>query len=194
MTTPQSLTDIRIIAVSGRIASGATTLANQLARHLSWEHIEGGEIFWEVVRKRMGLSAKDTHKRPDSEDVLFDKKLKEILEKEKEIILEAKLAGFNAQGIKGVYKILVVCEDENGRDQTEVRIDRLVNREGISIAKAKEEIISREKSDIAKWRKLYGGGSPSWSYLNKQYYDLVINSFDHNKEESLKIVLTKLGL
>jgi len=193
MTVPQLNSDIRIIAISGRIASGSTTLAKQLAKQLAWKHIEGGEIFWEAVRKRLGLDAQETDKRPDSEDVLFDRKLKEIIEKDTNIVLETKLAGFNAQNVPGVFKVLVVCEDENGNDHTEIRIDRLVNREGISILKAKEEVVEREKNDLAKWRKLYANGDPSWSYLDKKYYDLVINTFDHNKEDALKLVLTELG-
>jgi len=189
---PKKLNGIRIIAVSGRIASGSTTLAKQLAKELEWKHIEGGEIFWEAVRDKMNLSAKDTHLRPDAEDVLFDEKLKRILKEEKNVVLETKLAGFNAQGMEGIYKILVVCEDEKEKDQTQVRIDRLVNRENLSISEAKEEIIEREENDLEKWRRLYAGGDTEWSYLNKDYYDLVINTFDHNKEEAFEKALSSL--
>lgn len=186
--------NIRIIAVSGRIASGSTTLAKQLAKHLGWKHIEGGEIFWEAVRSKMQLEAKDTDLRPDEEDVLFDKQLKKILEEDRNIVLETKLAGFNAQGMSGIYKILVICEDENGNDQTQIRIDRLVNREGISVEEAKEEVIEREKNDLDKWRRLYANGDPNWTYLTRDYYDLVINTFEHNKEDSLEIVLKALNV
>ena len=58
--TPQDLGDIRNITVSGRIASGSTTLAKNLADTLSWRHVEGGDIFWERVRSRLGLNPKDT--------------------------------------------------------------------------------------------------------------------------------------
>lgn len=191
---PKKLDGIRIIAISGRIASGSTTLAKQLARKLGWKHIEGGEIFWEAIRNKMNLSAKDTHLRPDEEDVLFDKKLKEILNNDENIVLETKLAGFNAQGLSGIYKILVVCEDSEGNDQTQIRIDRLVNRENLSISKAKEEVIQREENDLEKWQRLYGGGDKNWSYLKKDYYDLVINTFSHNKEEALKETLSALNL
>ena len=183
---------IRIITISGRIASGSTTLAKHLAQTIKWKHIEGGEIFWEAVRRKMGLDPKDTNLRPDEEDVLFDRQLEKMLKEDKQIVLETKLAGFNAQGIDGMYKILVVCEDNNGDDHVDIRIDRLVNREGISVADAKEEVLSREKNDLEKWRKLYANNDPNWVYFDKKYYDLVINSFDHNKEESLEITLDKL--
>lgn len=186
--------NIRIIAVSGRIASGSTTLAKKLALHLDWKHIEGGEIFWEAVRQRMQLDAKDTGLRPDEEDVLFDAQLKKIIAEDKNIILETKLAGFNAQDVKGVYKILVICEDEHGNDQTQIRIDRLVNREGITVDKAKLEVVEREKSDLDKWQRLYADGDTNWTYMNHDYYDLVINTFILNKEQSLQKVLEALNL
>lgn len=186
------LNKYRIITVSGRIASGSTTLSKQLAQQLGWKHIEGGEIFWEAVRQRMQLSPKDTNLRPDEEDVLFDKQLRKILEEDKNLVLETKLAGFNAQGIDGIFKILVICEDANGEDQTQIRIDRLVNRENVSVEKAKEEVLEREKNDIGKWQRLYANGDPNWNYLDRKYYDLVINTFQHNKTEALEETLNAL--
>lgn len=184
--------DIRIITVSGRIGAGSTTLAKGLAHHLGWKHMEGGEIFWEAIRSKMDIDTKDTHLRPDEEDQLFDDQLKKILSEQKGIVMETKLAGFNAQGISGVFKILVVCEDHSGQDQTQIRIDRLVNREGKHVDDAKKEVLEREKNDLEKWRHMYANDDPSWVYFNPEYYDLVVNTFDHNKEDSLKIVLETL--
>lgn len=190
---PVNLPNIRIITVSGRIASGSTTLGKKLAKVLGWRHVEGGEVFWEAVRTKMNLEEKDTDLRPDKEDEDFDNSLKKILTSGKNLILETKLAGFNAQNIPGVFKILVVCEDEDGNDQTEIRIDRLINREKISIERAKEEVMDREKNDLEKWRRMYAKGDQNWVYWDKKYYDLVINTYSHNQEESLKIALEKIG-
>lgn len=184
----------RIITVSGRIASGSTTLAKKLAQELGWRHIEGGEIFWEAVRKKMGLNPKETNLRPDEEDALFDAQLKTILKEDKDIVLETKLAGFNAQGVEGIYKMLVVCEDHEGIDKTDIRIDRLVNREALTLEDAKEEVLERETNDLEKWRKLYAGGDPNWVYYDPKYYDLVINTYSHNQEQTLQIALDALGI
>lgn len=184
--------DARIITISGRIGAGSTTLANGLSHHLGWKHIEGGEIFWEAIRNRMDVDTKDTHLRPDEEDALFDAQLKKILSENKNIVLESKLAGFNAQGIDGVFKILVVCEDRNGVDQTQMRIDRLVNREGKPMEDAKKEVLEREKNDLAKWRHMYADDDKDWVYFDPKYYDFVINTFEHSKEETQKIVLDEL--
>ncbi len=187
------LAGIRIITISGRIASGSTTLAHKLSNLLGWRHIEGGEIFWEAVRTKMGLNEKDTNLRPDKEDEDFDASLKKILTDGKNLVLETKLAAFNAQGVPGVFKIGVVCEDETGNDKTEIRIDRLINREKISLEEAKEEVMEREQNDLEKWRRLYANGDANWNYWDKKYYDLVINTYSHNQEESLKTALQKIG-
>jgi cytidylate kinase len=190
---PVALSGIRNITISGRIAAGSTSLANKLSEILNWKHIEGGDVFWEAVRKRMGVEPKDTGLRPDKEDEDFDASLKKLLREEKHVVLETKLAGFNAQGIEGVYRILVVCEDEKGQDQTQIRIDRLINREAQSVEQAKEEILVREKSDLAKWQKLYANNDPNWAYWDPKYYDLVVNTYSLNKEEALEFVLEKIG-
>ncbi|HSX08659.1 MAG TPA: cytidylate kinase family protein [Candidatus Saccharimonadales bacterium] len=194
MDKPVEISGIRIITVSGRIASGSTTLAKHLAKRLGWKHMEGGEIFWEAVRSKLGLNTKDTNLRPDEEDLLFEEKQKEILASHKYIVLESKLAGFCAQGIDDVFKIGVLCEDEEGIDKADIRIDRLVNREELSVDDAKTEVIEREDNDLTKWRKLYAGNDADWVYWDRKYYDLVVNTFTHNQEESLELVLEKLKI
>lgn len=193
MNKPVDLPGIRIVTISGRIGAGSTSLAKHLARVLRWKHLEGGDIFWEAVRKKMHLSPKDTNLRPDEEDVLFDEQLKRILREDSHIVLETKLAGFLAQDIDKVFKIAVLCEDEAG-DKTDIRIDRLVNRENIPVEEAKAEVLEREENDLAKWRRLYADGDAAWIYWDKQYYDLVVNTFSHNAEESLALVLQALSI
>lgn len=192
MTKPIDLPGIRIITVSGRIAAGSTTLAKHLAKELGWKHIEGGEIFWEAVRSRLHLKSKETDKRPDQEDWDFDASIRDTLKNKSHLVLETKLAGFNAQGQDDVFKILVICDDEHGRDHIDIRIDRLINREKINIKKAKEETMEREKNDLEKWRRLYADNDPNWVYYDPKYYDLVINTYNHNVEESFKIALKRI--
>ncbi len=187
------LPNIRIITVSGRIGAGSTSLARHIAKKLGWRHIEGGDIFWEAIRKRMNVDNKDTKLRPDEEDVLFEEKQKHILQTESHVVLESKLAGFCAQGFSDVFKVVVVCDDAHGVDQPPIRIDRLVNREQVTMEEAKAEVLEREQNDLAKWRRLYAEGDSSWVYWKKEYYDLVVNTFSHNQEESLEMVLEKIG-
>ena len=188
--TPHALAGIANITVSGRIASGATTLARQIAEHLNWEFLEGGELFEKFFDPTTG----NDKNRPDSFDLAYEEKVKKLLQEEKQHVIQSHLAGFDARGIKGVFKIGVVCEDEAGNDKAEVRIDRLVNRKGVTVEEAKREVLSREAGLLEKWRRLYANNDPAWVYWDKQYFDLMVNTYTHNKEESLRLVLKTLGL
>ena len=187
---PQALPGIVNITVSGRIASGATTLARQLAEYLNWEFLEGGELFEKFFDPTTG----NDKNRPDSFDLEYEEKVKTLLKDEKSHVIQSHLAGFDAQGIEGVFKIGIVCEDEEGNDKAEVRIDRLVNRKGITVEDAKKEVVSREAGLLEKWRRLYADNDPDWVYWDTKYFDLVVNTYTHNKEESFALVLKALGL
>lgn len=186
------LPNIRNIAISGRIGAGATTLATRLARVLGWKMLDGGKIL-RKINQEAGLSVIQSNKRPDHFDLEYEEKIKRILREEKQQIIQSHLAGFDAQGIKNVFKILIICEDEEGNDKKDVRVDRLVNREGMSVEKAKEEVVLREERDLAKWRRLYAKNDLNWVYWDKKYYDLVINTYSHSQEETLKIALEGIG-
>ena len=184
--------NIRNITISGRIGSGATTLAVKLSKELGWEMLEGGQIM-RRINKEVGADVVETNKRPDHFDLEYEEMVKKILREEKNRIVQSHLAGFDAKGLEGVFKILVVCEDEQGNDKKDIRIDRLVNRDKISVEEAKNEVIEREKRNLEKWRRLYADNDESWAYWDKKYYDLIINTYSHNQEETLKIALEKMG-
>lgn len=192
MNTPKDLLNINNITVSGRIGSGATTLAEKLSEILGWEILEGGQIM-RKANQEAGGTVIETNKRPDSIDLKYEEMVKKILKEEKHHIVQSHLAGFDAQGIDGVFKIFVVCEDEEENDKTDIRIDRLVNRDKISVEQAKYEIKEREERNLEKWRRLYAENDSSWVYWDKKYYDLIINTYSHNKEESLRTTLEEIG-
>lgn len=178
---------VKNITVSGRIGAGATTLAMSLSKALGWNLLEGGALF-EKYHNDMKAKETEVDKRPDNLDIEYEEKIKKMLKEESNQVIQSHLAGFDAQGIPGVFKILVVCE-ENGEDKVDIRIDRLVNRKGISVEDAKEEVKVREQKNLEKFRRLYAENDPDWVYWDRKYYDLVINTFDHNQEESLQLSL-----
>lgn len=193
MKNPVDLKDIKNITVSGRIGSGATTLAKRLSEELGWEMLEGGSIM-RRIQAEVGADVTETNKRPDHYDLEYEEMVKKILKDEEHRIIQSHLAGFDAQGFDGVFKIFVACEDENGNDKKEIRIDRLVNRDKVSVDEAKHEVAIREEKNLEKWSRLYANSDPKWNYWNKDYYDLIINTYSHNAEETLKIALKELGI
>ncbi len=186
-------TGIRNITISGRIGSGQTTLAKKLAEKLNWKILEGGELF-EKIHKELNLTELEVNQRPDNFDIEFEEKIKKMLREEENHIIQSHLVGFDAQGIDGVFKILLVVEDDDGKDKIDIRIDRLVNSRGFSIEQAKEEAVLREARNLDKWRRLYVNNDSGWVNWDKKYYDLVINTYSHNADQSLKIALEALGV
>lgn len=193
MASPIDIPGIRNITVSGRIGAGATTLATKLAEKLGWELLEGGALF-EKIHQELKLDQNKVGKRPDHFDLEYEEKVKNMLKNENHNIIQSHLAGYDARGIDGVFKILIVCEDKAGNDKREVRIDRLMNRDSKSVEEAKHEVVEREDEHISKFRRLYADNNPNWVYWDKKYYDLVINTFDHNKEQTFHAALAALGL
>lgn len=192
MNKPINLPGIRNITISGRIASGASTLATHLAQILGWEFLNGGELFREfTAQKKLDIILSTT--RPDDFDLEYEKKIKNLLSEKSHQIVQSHLAGFDAQGIGGVFKILVVCEGDLGEDKIEIRIDRLVNRDGKKVEDAKLEIVERERQNLEKWRKLYAGNDQNWVYWDKKYYDLIVNTYSLNAQESTQAVLEAIG-
>ncbi len=174
----------RDITISGKIATGTTTLAKHLQHILDWNYVNAGEIQrlydreHNIDENRQGAAARsDEHERG------IEAMAKKILTNEKHFIYEAWLAGFVAKNISGVLKILLYCSVDA------IRIDRVANRDCMTIDEAKRYIKKREEENIAKWKKLYG----DHDFWGQDHYDLVIDTFSSGPMETLGKVLDKLG-
>jgi len=172
----------RSLTVSGRVASGATTLSRGLADTLNWHLYNCGEIY-RLYAKEMGIPLERTDLSSDNYHLKLDNYIKKKLNKEKYIIVESWLAGYDAQGIDKVFKIFVDCSDFS------LRVDRLVNREKMTIQEAKEHLIKRESENLIKWKKLYGTSD----FWNPKLYDLVIDTYKYGPVETLDLTLAALN-
>jgi cytidylate kinase len=173
----------RNITISGKIATGTSTLARAIAQTLNWKRINAGDITREYDRthgKSEHFSGADT--RSDEYERGVENMTKEKLLRESGLVYEAWLSGFVARDIKDVLKVLLVCDDA-------LRIDRVVNRDKMTVIEAKQQIESREKGNIKKWQELYG----PYDFWDPKYYDLVIDTYSSGPMETLGIVLDKLG-
>lgn len=155
--------------------------------------MDGGKIL-RKVQEDIGASVENTSMRPDHFDLEYELMVKKMLREQDHQIIQSHLSGFDAQGMEGVYKIFVLCEDESGNDKADIRIDRLVNRDGISVENAKHELRERDKQNLEKWRRLYANNDQNWVYWDKKYYDLIINTFQFNQKEALQQVLEALHI
>ncbi len=133
---------------------------------------------------------------PDDFDRQCDYGVREKMQKTSGCVYESWLSGFLAQQVEGTFKILVYCSDDA------VRVDRIANRDDVTIAEAKEHIFTREQKNLEKWIKMYGKEWTQWVvdpgtlpasekiyFWRSELYDLAIDTFKLGKEETLERVL-----
>jgi cytidylate kinase len=117
----------------------------------------------------------------------FDKKVdnesRDRLLREDHIVIEAWLAGFFNKDNNAVLRVLLTCSQDN------VRVDRLANRESISIMEAKKQMKLREETNFEKWQRLYG----NYDFFDQKYYNLVIDTYTSGPIETAGKVLDALG-
>lgn len=182
MDKPFSSSKFRNITVSGKAASGATTLSKSLAEKLNWNLINPGEMYRDYV-KLNHIPLEKTSAVSDQYHLDLDNLIKEKLKNEKNLIIESWLSGFDAQKISGVFKIFVTCTDES------LRIDRIVNRDKMTIDEAKQHLKIREEENLVKWEKLYG----TRDIWNPKLYDLIIDTYHYGPIETLNLALSAIG-
>ncbi len=175
---------VRIITVSGKIATGTSTLSKNLVSALAWRYINVGQIQREYDRQhQIAENMQGAYSRSDKHEQQIDEMTKKMLHSENQIIYEAWLAGFMAQGVKDILKVLLICSHDD------LRIDRVVNRDKVTITQAKEWIRQREEENLKKWQKLYG----HYDFWDPKYYDLIIDTYSSGPMETVGKVLDKMG-
>jgi CMP/dCMP kinase len=194
------------LTISGLPGCGSTTLMKMLKDKLGWTAYSGGEFMREYAISKGYFDPKETVHHdatayPDDFDRQVDYAVRERLQKEEHHIIEAWLSGFLAQQVPNILKVLVVCSDHA------VRIDRIVNRDMISVADAKNHVITREAKNRKKWQDMYAKEWHDWVVVPKtrpaeaeidfwhpSLYDLVIDTYRYSREETLDLVLHELKI
>lgn len=179
------------IAISGRPGAGRSTLLKNLKSHLQpfgWEFFSGGDWARQFAIQSGKHAASDPthHKATDYGDEIdkqIDADMRSKLSDSKlHMAVESWIAGWNMRGLPHVLKVLLMCDDA-------LRIDRVVNRDNVSVEKAKEHLFERENANLGKWKRMYG----VTDFWDPKYYDLVINTYSHGPQETLNLVLQALG-
>jgi len=192
------------ITISGLPGSGSTTLLAMLKEQFGldgWRGYSGGE-FMRAYALEKGLFDPTTgfhHAATDYEDD-FDRQIdmgvREKLQTEKKWIVESWLSGFLAQGVADTLKVLTICSNDA------VRIDRIVNRDAVTVAQAKKHIHTRYQDNLSKWARMYQKEWQDWvvkagtlpatapiDFWQANLYDVVIDTFATDKQKTLQIVL-----
>jgi cytidylate kinase len=169
-----------------------------------WQAFSGGEFMRAYAAEQGLFDDKNTLHHSsivygDDFDREVDMGMRQKLGTQEKWILESWLSGFMAQGVPAVLKVLLICSDEA------VKIDRIVNRDLVTVAVAKEHIHERYNENLAKWSKLYAAQWQEWvvdpgtlpasepiDFWRPELYDIVIDTFSVNRGEVLGKVLDAL--
>lgn len=179
------------IAISGRPGAGRTTLLKNLKPYLEplkWQFFSGGDWARQFAVQSGKQDPQDTRHHnssmyADEIDRQTDLGVREKLSHpDTHMIVESWIAGWNARGFSHVLKVLLICDDS-------LRIDRVVNRDSLTVEEAKKHIWEREEVNLTKWKRMYKVDD----FWEVKYYDLVINTFSSGPMETLGKVLDKLG-
>lgn len=172
-----------IITISGLPGSGKTTVAEILKGQLGICYISTGHIFREKAKKaNMSLSRFSCLAEQNPEiDREIDAAQKDILLQDN-VILEGRLAGWIAyRNNLPALKVWLECDPET-------RIKRIVNREGETLEKKRDETCKREKSEKDRYQQMY-----DIDLANTEIYDLVITTANKKPQEIARIIMDALG-
>ena len=171
-----------VITISGTPGSGKSTVCTLLEEKLKLRYVYSGMIFRSLAKKHnMTLAdfGKYCENNREIDHELDDQQL-EILRKG-DVILEGRLAGWLAY--KNKISALKVMLDTD----MQTRAERIVKRENGSIEERKKEIIEREKSEVARYKKYY-----DIDLKDTSIYDLVIDTKNLTPDEIVEIILEKI--
>lgn len=179
------------VAISSRPGAGRSTLLKNLREYLTplgWNFFSGGDWSrqFSIAAGKQNPNDLKHHLATDygdDVDLEIDVAMrKKISDPAVHMAIESWIAGWNARGIPHVLKVLLMCDDA-------LRIDRIVNRDNISVEEAKSHLREREESNLAKWKRMY----KTKDFWNPKHYDLIINTYSHGPRETLDLVLQALG-
>lgn len=171
-----------IILISGPHGTGKTTIARALARRFKMRYISAGEIFRKKARD-LGFDiiefTKYVEMHPEV-DYEIDDQIKNELQKGN-AVLDSQLAYFFAKFVdNSIIKISIMIYAS-----LDTRIKRLMKREKICYEEAKKNIITREKSEQTRFKRLYG--VDLWSIDD---FDAIINTTYLTEDEAIELCIS----
>jgi predicted cytidylate kinase len=157
------------ITISGPIGSGKTTVCAALSKRLGIEHIVSG------------LSLTEFGKLAESDpryDRTLDERMVELAKEKTDIVLEGRLTAYmlTQNGIPALRVFLDAPID--------VRVSRVVEREGGDLAHAKVEMIERERSEATRYKQYY-----DIDIIDRSVYDLIIDTGQLTPEQIVDMIV-----
>ena len=169
-----------IITIGGLAGTGTTTLAEVLSERLNVPYISAGFIFREMAAER-GMSVLEFSEFAEGNDDIdkeIDKRQALKAKTAENLILEGRLSAFFVDNAD-----LRICL----MTPFDVRSKRIAQREDKSVEVAKEEIITREKSEALRYMEIH-----NIDISNMEIYDIIINTDSFDPQSISEIIIQTL--
>ena len=171
------------ITIAGDLGSGKSTVANHLINSINYR-IESAGLIFRRLAEQHGMSAKEFNQFIESNpkyDNMVDDTIKEMGEKEENIIFDSRLAWYFVPKSFKIYMYVDV----------DTATERIFNDKGrvsesySDMATAKKEIIERRQSEVLRYKTFY-----NIDINNFKNYDFIIDTSHASKEEVNDAVLS----
>ena len=171
------------ITIAGDLGSGKSTVANHLINNINYR-IESAGLIFRRLAEQHGMSAKEFNQFIESNpkyDNMVDDTIKEMGEKEENIIFDSRLAWYFVPKSFKIYMYVDV----------DTATERIFNDKGrvsesySDMATAKKEIIERRESEVLRYKTFY-----NIDINNYSNYDFIIDTSHATKYEVNDAVLS----
>jgi predicted cytidylate kinase len=153
-----------IITISGFHGSGKTTIAKDLVKEFKLRYLAAGDIFRQMATEhQMTLEefSEFVEQNPEIDRKIDNRIIQEA--KKGNMILDGLLVAWLTRNIPGLH-ILLIAEEQ-------IRINRIAQRENRPYEEVEKETLTREKSEIDRFKKLYNIDINDYSI-----YEIVLNT------------------
>lgn len=170
------------ITIAGDLGSGKSTVANHLIKSINYR-IESAGLIFRRLAEQHGMTAKEFNQFIESNpkyDNMVDDTIKEMGEKEENIIFDSRLAWHFVQKS---FKIYMYVDVDTATERIFNDRDR-ISESYTDMATAKKEIIERRQSEVLRYKTFYNVDIDNYGN-----YDFIIDTSHATKEEVNELVL-----
>ena len=173
-----------ILTISGLHGTGKSTIGKLISQKLGIRYYSTGQAFRDLAKEKNFTLEEFSYyvEKNPSIDKLLDDKIIEIALKDN-IIIDSQLSAYILDSIAN-FKILLTCP-------LETRVNRMSERDNSLYEEKLKETLIREKSELARFNKLYSIDLND-QLLRENLYDLIIDTAELTIEEILELIFTAL--
>lgn len=177
----------KIITIAGKLGSGKSSAAKQVAKMLNLQHFSSGDFYRQLASEH-NMGIKD-YLLTAEDDASIDEKVDDAIRQkglEENLIIDSRLA---FHWIPESFKVYLEIDPDIAAERMLIDLETNESRQQSEHAKNIEEMkknmIERHESDIKRYQNLY-----QLNHTDHAHFDLVINT--GKSENTLDIVVCKI--